>query len=662
MTFNSITFLRVPFDSTYRNIYRFPDITSAYPQNIYNRFIRDFDFYVYNLSNKSFKITNNRITIPVVNAGQSEDIANYYNVSKYNYCAINTSSGIKFYFITHYSTLNQNTFNGSIEITIEYDCWLNNIAYFDSTSNASLPQMCVRSHIWDTFLYQGKYYPRNISFPSNGLLYQHKLINTTKRYRILWLRMLLATDKFWIEYIDGFKPLTIYSPNKSNLQLPYVYAPVAVFDTGTKEYVTDGSWTLKVLKGTFQDDYSIGCFEFLLNKTGIIVSADFTYYPPFTYYQDGSNKRFIIENSQNVEWKMLQTKLTVNDTVSYEPVYSFYYNYGDIKQTSSGVLCSTSLSNANQFYYQTDIEIPSMTAKQYSDGKLPQELQYPFIYYTVDIGGDSTQLVIPEGCVKFSFITKTLNESTVWYVDYYDDTGAVIYQTKEIPIPYFGSIPIATDSESLFYRNQGSQFKAQQDISTTKYVVNTIKGAYNTGAGIGVAAAGASTGNIGMAVSGMNQGTNGIFGMVDASVTAYAENKMFSAKQEDLQNMADYVAFSSANCLDSVYHQNVALLYSHEAVNDTAYRSLVNEINRYGVPVNKQNSMFVFDHDIFNYKQFVNTQFPFITNAQERFTLESVFNRGVTVWNYTVTGDPYYVSVAKSTMNPNDVSNVISED
>ena len=81
------------------------------------------------------------------------------------------------------------------------------------------------------------------------------------------------------------------------------------------------------------------------------------------------------------------------------------------------------------------------------------------------------------------------------------------------------------------------------------------------------------------------------------------------------------------------------------------------DIYRYGLQINHTDYSGNLSHKVFNYKQAVDFQIPTITNNQERFTIERIFNSGVTIWNFPDSTDTDAEHTAKISMEPNDVPN-----
>lgn len=652
MAVQAITFFKVPFDNTYKNVYAFTETNSPSSQYIYNKFRATFDFLDYPITNKEFRITNNRMVISYYTT--SINGAAYYNINQYNYCAVQSNttgeSVWRFYFITGYSALNQSPTNGSIELQVEYDCWINNISTIINTNKF----ISSKGHVTDVNILGANVKPKNLSFTSNNLIYNFSRVNSSRKNLILWARILLSDNQLYISEGGPLVEKTIYSCSSGNIQLPYVYVPIAVFNVLSKTYYDPLTWVLRIKTADEYEVIGIGCFNMQFNKTGIISAVDLTFYPPFNYYEDSttSEKIFVIDYEEGVFNAVWQTK--VNEL--YEPIASIYY--GENLSSYNGVISSRTKSfNPKTLYRIEEIEISGITLDNYNNGTNVIKYQYPFVYYDVEICGNHTQLVIPENTHHFHIIMKIMNDSVVWYAECFNVNNIEIYQTREIPIYNNGSVPHVSDPESLYFRNQGNQFQAQVDIAGLRYLNSSIKNSFNIVGGGASLIAGTVGGSGKVASAGSSQLTSGVFDSINTVSEFYSQNKMFEAKRADLANMTNEISIGSANALESIFLQNAIIINKYEAVQNTEYYNLMYDIYRYGLQINHTDYTAYLPHKIFNFKKAENFEAPQITNNQERLVVQSILNSGVTIWNFAEESDTIPEKIAKNKMIPNDIPN-----
>lgn len=653
MAVQAITFFKVPFDNTYKNVYAFPEATLLSSTYIYNRLRAEFDYIDYPISNKEFRITNNRMTISYSTTFRGG--AAYYSISQYNYCAVQSNttgaSVWRFYFITGYSTLNQSITNGSIDLQVEYDCWLNNVSKIINNNKF----ISSKGHVTDVIFFGDNVKPKNLSFTSNNLTYNFSRINPFRSDVILWARILLSDNKVYELEGSNYVQKTIYSCSSGNKQLPYVFLPVAVYNILSKEYYPAKTYELIVKNGTNTNtEFYIGCFNMSFNTTGIISNVDFTFYPPFNYYEDGETpmKRFIIDYELDGV-KASEPLTKINE--EYTPIASTNFDGGD---GSSYIISGRGWYFDPKLLYKVDeIEVSGTNLSKYKSGNDVIKYQYPFRYYDIEINGSHTQIVLPERTHSFQVVTKILNDSVVWYIECFDQNKNEIYQTKELPIYNNGTVPYINDPESLFFRNQGNQFLAQVDINDMKYINNAIQSSVSIATGSVLMGSGISAGNAKLANHGGGTLAGGVSGFANATVDYFAQNKMFEAKRADLANMTNEISIGSANALESIFLQNAIIINKYEAVQNTEYNNLMYDIYRYGLQINHTDYTAYLPHKNFNFKKAENFEAPQITNNQERFIVESILNSGVTIWNFATTTDSDAEKTAKNEMMPNDIPN-----
>lgn len=651
-TIKEITFFKVPFDNSYRNVYTFPSGKQAEWQ-INQEFVKHFTNTVWNISVSHpvvLKETNGKIILSAT--------YNVIDIKDYNYCSIKyhkiSQYGEvdywKFYFITGYSSMNQGI-NPTTELSLEYDCWLNNVSKIINNNKF----ISSKGHVTDVIFFGDKVEPKNLSFTANNLTYTFSSVNSTRKNVILWARILLSADEAY-EFKDAdYFQSKIYSCSSGNNQLPYVYLPVAVYNRSSKEYYPAKTYEFVVKNGTGPNtEFYIGCFNMSFNTTGVISAVDFTFCPPFNYYEDGETQlnRFIVDYEENgVKASEFYTK--VNE--EYNPIASVRFGVGD---GNSYIISGRYYSTTPKLFYKVEqFDMSGVQLSNYKSGNDVIKYQYPFRYYDVEINGSHTPIVLPEKTHSFQVVTKTMNDSVVWFIECFDQNNNEIYQTKEIPIYNNGTVPHINDPESLFFRNQGNQFLAQVDINDMKYINNALQSSVSIAAGSVLMGSGMSAGNAKLANHGGGTLSSGVSGFADATVNYFAQNKMFEAKRADLANMTNEISIGSANALESIFLQNVIIINKYEAIQNTEYYNLMYDIYRYGLQINHTDYTAYLPHKIFNFKKAENFEAPQITNNQERFVVESILNSGVTIWNFVTSTDSDAEKTAKIEMMPNDIPN-----
>lgn len=635
-TISEITFFKVPFDNSYRNVYTFPSGKQT-GSNINQEFVTYFPNTVWNISVEHpvvLKETNGKIILSAT--------YNVIDIKDYNYCSIKyhkiTQDGEsdywKFYFITGYSSMNQGI-NSTTELSLEYDCWLNNLQ--DILSDTEKHTM-VQGHIKDVD-YMARLgsttVPKQIMSSAPDVKTTFTIYNKTRRHMILWVKLTLGVKKLFVADVTGtsitFSEETVRSVLPADSQLPIVYFPLAVFDTGTRLYETT-QYKIRVHNPNETVDLLIPNFNLSLDNSGTIINAELTFYPPFNYYLLDNTNIFELDKDESLQSKEFFVKEDKNSPL----VRAFITADTGL---ASVISAQNIIRTPRQLYFVEQIRLPTISGYDYLGGALPQKYQYPFHYYEIEINGEKRKIIPPESTDYFEVIIFILGESVEHYIDYYNRSKMRIYREKPVPIYVMGSIPVEANPESIFYRNQGNQFLAQQEAISTRYNVSSTKNIINGAIGIGTTLAGVAAKKPSMVMGGISSIIGSGMSQYSASTEKNIQNQMFETKIEDLSNMPISLNFMSNNGLVSLSFQNALMIYEHTAVENTSYTSALREIYRYGVSTNISDSLQEIPHNIFNYKQYLDFFAPYIKNLNERNVVEAILYNGVTIWNFVLSSD-----------------------
>ena len=646
-TIQEITFFKVPFDNSYRNVYTFPSGQQA-GWYINQQFVKYFPNEVWNIAISHpivVKETNGKIILSAT--------YNVIDIKDYNYCSIKyhkiSQDGEldywKFYFITGYSSMNQGV-KPTTELSLEYDCWLNNLK--DILSDTEKHTM-VKGHIKDVDYLNGygsTTVPRQIMSSAPDVKTLFTIYNQNRRHMILWVKLTLGVKKLFTASVDGssfsYHEETIYSVLPADSQLPIVYFPLAVFDTGTRLYETT-QYKIRVHNPNETVDLFIPNFNLSLDDSGAIFNAELTFYPPFNYYLLDDTNIFEVDTNESLQIQEYFVKEDINAPL----VRAFITADTGL---ASVIVATNKVRTPKQLYYVEQIKLPNISGYDYLDGVLPQKYQYPFYYYEIEINGEKRKIIPPESTTDIEVITSILGESVVYYIDYYNSSKTRIFREKPVPIYVMGSIPVVANPESIFYRNQGNQFLAQQEAVSTRYNVATTKNIINSAIGIGTTVAGIGAKSPKMVMSGVSSLIGSGMSQYSESTEKNIQNQMFESKAEDLTNMAVSLNYMSNNGLVSLMFQNAMMIYIHSAIENISYANTIRDIYRYGVSANKNDSLQEIPHIIFNYKQYLEFFAPYIKNLNERNIIESILYNGVTIWNFVVDSDTTKVQKAKLEM------------
>ena len=430
-TIKEITFFKVPFDNSYRNVYTFPSGQQTGLQ-IVQHFVEYFPNIVWNISESHpvvLKETNGKIILSAT--------YNVIDIKDYNYCAIKynriSETGApyycKFYFITGYSSMNQGI-NPTTELSLEYDCWLNNLQ--DILSDAEKHTM-VKGHIKDIDYLAGTgstVVPKQIMSSAPDVKTTFTICNQKRRHMILWVKLTLGVKKLFVANVDGtsftYSEETVYSVLPADSQLPVVYFPLAVFDTGTRLYEIT-QYKIRVHNPNETVDLLIPNFNLSLDNSGAIFNAELTFYPPFNYYLLDDTNIFEVDKDESLQIKEYFVKEDVNSPL----VRAFITADTGL---ASVISATNKVRTPRLLYFVEQIKLPMINGFDYLDGVLPQKYQYPFYYYEIEINGEKRKIIPPESTTDIEVIISILGESVVYYIDYYNISKTRIFREKPVPI------------------------------------------------------------------------------------------------------------------------------------------------------------------------------------------------------------------------------------
>lgn len=664
-TIKEITFFKVAFDNSYRNVYTFPSGKQAGWQ-INQEFVRYFPHTVWNISVSHpvvLKETNGKIILSA--------IYNVIDIKDYNYCSIkyhNISQDgevdyWKFYFITGYSSMNQGI-SPTTELSLEYDCWLNNLQDIMEISDEFT---MVQGHINDCIKIGDYIYSKHItSFEKNYSRNISSINEVISNIRILWLKCTLTGDAgYYYKSTDGpggsitgsIVPASCVS---SSAQLPIIYAPVGVYDFSENKFLSN-----YILESThFGEDnegkpvidkhtIKISNFNFRLVDDDSILEAELTYYPPFLYSVNNETKvcSLLIDGDNYI------TNLYRKINESYIPVVS-----NRSPELYSGVVTGKTgtLVNNTKYSFSYVIESDSLLYNVYTSknaNKIIAQaaiLDYPFRLYKLIIGNNEFSLIFPNNA-KICKITITVEGLLKYYtIEYIGYDNNNISKSLEIPLNEAFQIPVTTNPESVFYRNNANQYLAQQNAISTRFQVASISNAINV---LVSSAATATKGRVSdSAIS------SGVLSQVNAAYDYELQNEQLNAKISDIRNMPETVRNYSNNALLNLYRFDAIVIIkmsTNITVNVDATNA-INDIYRYGYNVNKTDKVGELPMTIFNYKHYSSFIASKIYNINERNTIENILTRGVTIWNFIELTDTSPIAVAKTRMQK-IVPNIVKE-
>lgn len=644
MSVQAITFFKVPFDNTYKNVYKFPLNNSPTPEYTYNQLRQYFDLIDYPISGKNFRITNNKILLTYYATNIANGAA-YYNISKYNYCAIQSNdtgvSAWRFYFITGYSSLNSSSSASSIELSLEYDCWLNNVA--DIIQSYGKFTM-VQGHVKDAYVTTDIHvYSERISNRISDMEIQRTRVDIG--YKILWIKFVVGGSVYELQDKTFVKtePDSVLSGDS---QLPVGYYPAGVIDTANMKFAPSGEFSLKVRKGYSGEEITISLNRLNVSMPvgGEIVQAEYTYYTPFDVSLNIGTKTFTVTNSYPVA--------AFNYYVKKGEVYDYLIesarDEGNAIIRNVFALFGTGIvrpvgDNINF----TQIHTSSLSKEDYENSefnynKIIQTIDSPFEWYEIEINGERKRLDIPEKTYAINLYTISILGTAYYYFEFRDYDYVLIKTTIPTPVQTNGFLQLGLSGESAFYRNQGNQLLAQQQAIGTRLQTQTINNWISLFGSFGQIAGGN--------INGIQSSLHTIGSQYSAETESEIQNNMLNARKADAANSLDSFSTTSADANDVIYNQNLIIVYRCKAIKNTTYYSNLNNIYKYGVCTNVVDDLMTLPHKVFNYKKYSDVDKKFVTNNQEDEVIRNILTSGTTIWNFMLSTDDELTKTSKMTM------------
>lgn len=643
MAVQAITFFKVPFDNTYKNVYKFPLNNSPTPEYTYNQLRQYFDLIDYPISGKNFRITNNKILLTYYATNRANGAA-YYNISKYNYCAIQSNdtgvSAWRFYFITGYSTLNSSSSAGSIELSLEYDCWLNNVA--DIIQSYGKFTM-VQGHVKDAHVSTDIHvYSERISNRISDMEIQRTRVDTG--YKILWIKFVVGGTLYEL-HDNSYVKTESTSVLSGDSQLPVGYYPAAVINTATMKFAQSGEFTLNVKNKSNQYfSISINKLNVSMSVGGEIVQAEYTYYVPFDVSLNIATNTFTVTDAYPVG----AFDYYVKKGEVYDYLIESAREEGDAIKRNVYALFGTGVvrpvgDNVNF----TQIRTSTLSKEDYENSefnynKIIQTIDSPFEWYEIEINGERKRLDIPEKTYAINLYTISILGTAYYYFEFRDYGFALIKTTIPTPIQTNGFLQLGLSGETAFYRNQGNQLLAQQQGIGARLQAKTVNNWISLFGSFGQIAAGNA--------NGIQSSLNTIGNQYASEVESEIQNNMLNARKADAANSLDSFSTTSADANDVIYNQNLIIIYRCKAIKNTTYYSNLNNIYKYGVCTNVVDDLMTLPHKVFNYKKYSDVDKKFVTNNQEDEVIRNILTSGTTIWNFMLTTDDELTKTSKMVM------------
>lgn len=646
MKYKKLTFLKVPFDNSYSNLYTFPDLDSLAPADIAQALINyGFPSYVITAEkNRHFKITNGNVIMSVP--------VDYDYIKNFNYVIAqseNADEYTQFYFVTGFSSLNTGE-APSTDINIQFDSYMNNYYYITTVSEKFTQSS---GHTLDIVSKNNKIYPKQM-YPS---LSATNMIESPVNlgYKILWLELTLDGEGDYYNTPEPEESTPKATPNSvygSASQLPIVLVPIAVLNTSTMLFEPDGSFELVVgLEVSLRTRMAISNQIFKIFGGLHIVQARLTYSCPFNYTAytgEGTQAYFLVEsNSYTLENLFIKTQIPTTESATE-------YKYLPLCETVSGsteqftVLVSrTAITSLKEVRLKkvygvinTDYIPNYAITGDYKPEYIPQMKAYPFIQYKLICGNEQITLYPPEHCTNIVIYEIIEGYESVYQITYCDSNidvnnpyGHEIYSTTLHPRNTNGFVPTVISSEDVYIRNNGNALNTQMQLARLNFAKNSVQNSL----GYAISGIGAMITAVSNPIAGAMQMASAkssrISNSIDNAYSLYSTIKSTDASIEDTKNAQDTITNVDANALKNALMQDSIIVRKCEVdPSCTTYNSIAQSIYKNGIDTRCETGLLDSNRKLFFYRKLINCSIPTITNIEERTTVESIFLNGATFW------------------------------
>lgn len=628
MVASALHFFKVPMDNTYSNVYDFPDFDNVIDSDIiFANLSSLFDSTTVSvgLSDKSFKTTNGKTTlsIPVL----------YDAIKNYNYLAVERNVGHKeyeFYFVTGMSSLNNGVLP-STNISIDYDCWMNNIA---SLSENILTQIYSQGHVKDVIKTANKYYPNSLLGDSADVNLIESANQDIPGEKVLWARIWLDGANVYTKSGDAYNLVNVPGCYLNNLTAPVVFVPYAVVDT----------YKMTKLRGyTFGGSVSLDT-PLSFGQIDNILKVDLTYYPPFTYSISGGKDITIYTSGLST---IAQSDLYVKRDDSYVSIVN---RIGKIVSSSNvytqiPTICAygftPTISGTDGAYDERRVlaqtitlslpELSDYTADSFITDylTLPTAKIYPYQYNAICANGTISPIIYYPGAITCTIKIYSENVSPYYIIEYLDKDGVALYTSKPIFVSNSGTLLTHASAYDVYLRNNGNTLALQYETLNTDAMMNAVsKATMLSGAKSGIA-------------------RRTIVGAAAGVYDWYIGKARLDARVEDIRNGQGKFNMPSYDANTNIM-QDIILIRKFTPSDNYMVELAALTEQRYGKVLDFSGQLLDRNMKIFDFKRIDSPELPTITNNQERATLTAALQRGVCVWHMSASASTNVKAALKS--------------
>ena len=620
MKFNDATLYKVPFDNTYKNVVDYHKYTKTGTALIKNQSMTSDDIaecreeYFNSLPKyTAYSSTSNFKSVKVIGNLVECSIALDWTVIKdYNYIVFahypagaTSVAAILHCFITNVVSENDSD-SPSSKITCEIDYWTQ---YVSEISLQTPQQFELYAHDNPT-----KFNARNDARLPNEYIYKNTY-DWLYDDAIMFMCIDVDGDHFYDAQMPDPQSNYLYPLDSGTGKIRRIYMPIFAFYKVNDETVMQPIVGVYA-GGNYQDMTTViaknGYFEYLDSQ--YVYNVSLTCITPFGLLKKSDHT---VVNENKIYLKIDGSITDNNNTFVYMDIDNTIRMYASLQRpTSFYVTNKLNLMGAynekaattfeNDFHYNADIDDPyeyTQENKLYS---------YPFTRKIIIYKGKEYN-VTPEPTGDL-----TTPESKVTFVRFSDVEMRVTNENNIADTVYFSLadndiLPVTVDQYTA-YKQTSRNADATKAATTTGAAIATAI----TIAALAIASGGTTAP---LVVGGAIAGGAGTIANTWAQ---YGATQMQKAELPDNVNAPSVNSMNLLFCIVPVIKNCV--LKDEDAF-------LVTSIwKRYGQPMFAL-SAYMTRRFWYDYKQFKETSLPSITNANAREKLESIFNKGVTIWH-----------------------------
>ena len=599
MLIDSIILVKTPLDNEYKNVYKFELIS------VYIDFLLGFpNETIMPYLVKSVKSDNTSFNCVLLKS--------LTQLKDYNYAIINSNNTYYYYFVTNFESLNDSEENPSCRIFLEKDVFAN---YMTILRSENTPNKILQCHIDDTMLDSREEHVvcKNSLTTDNALPVVRNIVYNN---RILWLK--ITTGREIEASLIGIPdlPFDTYAnyrgcgDNPLSAQIKVFYVPFIASNAKfayieyKNENMEDSVYLrVRTMRDSRDEIYGI------LTSSDELLSIELTYYAPFSYHYGNVNGEWsvifpfsnMIENNKLL-FAYFYSETDSNRTLLYEQ--NIFEPISPLINDNKVIfLCATQRFSLNKESFNLNIFLRNalpdtisnidgynISIENYSLYE-PRLYEYPYKYKSLLYNNEFHDIVPESNASTYKVEIDYYNKPHALlksYFDVFDEVPNIKYER----LNRNGELQLVADSKEYYLRNNGASIGANNINAIGKSIRKKDPSV------------------------GLETLISSVASIIDAD------------------NAKDIYTEPSINALDDLIYQDGVFAVNVNAYKNTYFYNQIGESFRYyGVNWNRFGKLIEDVRTDFRYIRTEDCSIPSVKNIEDRKKLESIFNRGLTIWN-----------------------------